>query len=68
MNKEEAIKETNRKLKELELNLHSRCGFNYPHKTDKEGWEIYGRLQGLAWVIVNILGKLKNQKGMRDKR
>ena len=54
MNKKELIKEIDMKIRELRINLCSRCGPNYPHKSDKEGWEIYGKLKGLSWVIVRI--------------
>ena len=53
--KEKAIKKIDLQMKLLRENLHSRCGTSYPHKTDKEGWEMYGKLQGLAWVRVMIL-------------
>ena len=58
MNKKQAIEEIDMKIRELRINLYSRCKANYPHKADREGWEIYGRLQGLAWARIRILDRL----------
>ena len=54
MKKKQLIEEIDIKMRLIRINLHSRCGSSYPHKTDKEGWEMYGRLQGLAWARVRI--------------
>jgi len=28
--------------------------FSYPKRSDYKGWELYGRLRGLSWVLGSI--------------
>jgi hypothetical protein len=41
------------KFREVNEDFRLKYGNNYPSLTDKEGWEQYGILQGLAYALLN---------------